>query len=78
MTYDTPGQIQNVTDHPDMNLPDPGHSPTPQHNTQMAGEVLPFPVSKQDIMPNTTQVKNDQARRSGNSGGTNVVKPIFK
>lgn len=69
------GEIQDVSNHPDLNIPQPG-LPSMEHSTKMAGDVLPFP--SKDIAPNNTAVKNDIARRSGKSGGDNVVKPIFK
>jgi len=62
-----------MDDHPEHNMPAPEHD-----GVQMAGDVIQFPLSKQDVMPNTTQVKNDMARRSGTAGGSNVVRPIFK
>lgn len=34
--------MQDVADHPDVNLPDPGHGPAMQHSTQMAGDVIPM------------------------------------
>lgn len=74
--YSGPGAIQDVNDHPEMNLPDPGYQPRAVHGVEMAGDVLPFPVK--DIAPTSTSVKNDISRRSGRSGGENVVKPIFK
>ena len=37
------GNIQNISDHPDNILPEPGHSPTPTHSMRMAGDVLPIP-----------------------------------
>lgn len=68
--YPGPGSIMDVNSHPDMDVPPPGYSPPMVHGTQMAGEVLPFPVK--DIAPTNTAVKNDIARRGGRSGGSNV------
>lgn len=33
------GTIQDINDHPDTNLPDPGYAPRAQHSTKMAGDV---------------------------------------
>lgn len=72
--YPMPGSIQDINDHPEMNIPPPGYSPDVEHSTKMAGDVLQFPSSKADVMPNTTAVKNMIGRRNGGGGGN--VKPM--
>jgi hypothetical protein len=47
--YPEPGTPMDHLDHPDMDLPEPGHSPRMKHNTQMAGDVLPFPKEGPDL-----------------------------
>ena len=54
----------DIIDHPDMNLPDPGHSPRPVHGVQMAGDVIPFPITMQgsDSQRMTSMAGQDSGR----------------
>lgn len=44
--YPEPGAIQDVANHPDNSLPEPGMQPNMKHSTEMAGDVLPMPGEK--------------------------------
>jgi len=41
--YMSPGSIQDLRDHPEMRMPEPGHSPAMKHSVEMAGDVIPLP-----------------------------------
>ena len=51
--YPPMGDMMDHIDHPDHDLPEPGHSPRMEHSTKMAGDVIDFPQTagqKMDAM----------------------------
>lgn len=45
-SFPSAGSPADMRDHPDTDLPDPGYQPAMQHSTQMAGDVIPFPIDQ--------------------------------
>jgi hypothetical protein len=57
--YPEPGPIMDHVDHPDHMLPEPGLQPRMKHSTQMAGEVIPLPMTHADkLMALSGQIGN--------------------
>lgn len=87
-TPDTPGypqegSIQDINDHPDMNLPAPGYQPRMQHGTQMAGDVIPIRTGsmESDMGTASKQVANERSMkniaRSGPGGVDRTNLTVF-
>lgn len=73
--YPSEGAIQDVADHPDVNLPDPGHGPSMEHSTKMAGEVVPIRPSylERDIAGARRQVENERTMKNIAKSGSSAV-----
>jgi len=54
---DTNG-IQDMADHPDMNMPAPGYSPPAQHSLKMAGDVIPMRGEDSPGVPQGERIGN--------------------
>lgn len=73
--YPSEGQIQDINDHPDMSLPEPGYQPRMQHGVQMAGDVIPIRQGNMDSDIGTAvkQVANERSMRDIAAKGAGVV-----
>lgn len=73
--YPSEGQIQDINDHPDMDLPAPGYQPRMQHGVQMAGDVIPLRIGTMESNMATAakQVANERSMRNIASKGASSV-----
>lgn len=72
------GDMMDISQHPDTNMPSPGHSPAVQHSTQMAGDVIPIrPMEASDYTKTDDRAIMGQIKNSTRKGSnlTNV-KPM--